>query len=94
MREMIALLAKGCDRRGIPLFIPSPVFKLIAACSELVFKVVGAAPMLTRDKTRELLASWEMSTERAKNEIGYESQIPFERGAKETYDWYVKEGWL
>ncbi len=94
MRELIRLLGKACGRKGIPLFIPSPIFRLIAACSEFAFKLVGATPMLTRNKTRELLASWEVSTERARREIGFESMIPFERGAKETYDWYLKEGWL
>jgi len=94
MRELIMLLARACGRRGVPLFIPSPIFRLIAACSECAFKIVGATPMLTRDKTRELLASWEMSTERARTELGFESMIPFEQGARETYDWYIKEGWL
>jgi len=94
MKEMIKLLEKGCQKKGIPLLIPAPIFKLIAIFSETLFKLVNATPMLTLEKANELLASWEISTVKAKQEIQYESQIPFEIGAKETYQWYKKKGWL
>jgi nucleoside-diphosphate-sugar epimerase len=38
--------------------------------------------------------SWEVSTAKAKRDFGFESQVPFERGAKETYRWYRQKGWL
>ena len=47
-----------------------------------------ATPMLTREKAIELLASWEVSTGKAKKDLGFESHIPFEQGARETYKWY------
>ncbi len=50
--------------------------------------------MLTREKARELLVSWEMSTAKAGRDFGFESQIAFEQGARETYQWYQQEGWL
>ena len=50
--------------------------------------------MLTREKVRELNASWEMDTDKAANELGFVSQIPFDQGVRQTYDWYFKEGWL
>jgi len=94
LTDMIALLEKGCGKKGIPLVLPAPLFRLVAAVSEFSFKLVGATPMLTREKTRELNASWEMDVTRAREILGFESQIPFAEGARQTFDWYKTEGWL
>jgi nucleoside-diphosphate-sugar epimerase len=94
MKELIALLEKGCGKKGIPIWLPSPLFKAIATVSEVAFKLVGATPMLTCEKARELLTSWEVSTDKAKRDLGFESHIPFEQGARDTYEWYRKKGWL
>ncbi|MFQ6007556.1 MAG: NAD-dependent epimerase/dehydratase family protein [Candidatus Zixiibacteriota bacterium] len=94
IKELVALLEKGCGKKGLPIWLPSPLFKAIAAMSELGFKLVGATPMLTREKAKELLASWVVSTAKAKTDLGFESQISFERGAGETYQWYREKGWL
>ncbi len=92
--EVIAMLERGCGRKGIPLVIPASLFRLIAAVSEFSFRLVGATPMLTREKTRELNASWEMDVTRAREVLGFRSQIPFAEGARHTFDWYKTEGWL
>ncbi len=94
MRELITLLEKGCGKRALPVRVPSPLFKAIAGISEFAFKLVGATPMLTREKAAELLVSWEVSTVKAKREFGFESQVPFEQGARQTYHWYRQKGWL
>ncbi|UCC43612.1 MAG: SDR family NAD(P)-dependent oxidoreductase [Candidatus Zixiibacteriota bacterium] len=94
IKEMSNILQQACGRYALPAVIPAPLFKLIARASETAFKMVGATPMLTREKSDELLASWEVSTDRAREELGFDSKIPFPQGAKETYDWYIREGWL
>ena len=94
MEELLGLLETACNRRGRRLTIPAGLFKLIATISETLFRIVGATPMLTREKARELLAGWAIDPSRARDELGFESNIPFEQGAKETYAWYIREGWL
>ena len=94
MKELVDVLAKTAGKKGIPIKFPAVIFKIIAFISEFAFKAVGATPMLTRDKARELHTSWEISTEKAQRAFGFESEIPFERGSRETYAWYRKEGWL
>ncbi len=86
MKELIALLVTACDRKTITLRLPSWAFRCISC--------VSATPMLTREKAGELLASWEVATDKAKTGLGFESRIPFEQGARETYQWYLREGWL
>ncbi|HVP07826.1 MAG TPA: SDR family NAD(P)-dependent oxidoreductase [Candidatus Acidoferrum sp.] len=94
MSELVGLLKEACGKRAFPLYVPAPLFKLIASISEYTLRLFGATPMLTREKSRELLASWEISTEKAKTELGFESRIGFAEGAKQTFDWYRAHGWL
>jgi len=94
MSELVAYLEKGCGKKGFPLYVPSFLFRIIAFVSETLFKLAGATPMLTSEKAGELLASWEITTDKAREDFGFTSQIPFERGARETYQWYRKRGWL
>jgi nucleoside-diphosphate-sugar epimerase len=43
--DMMAMLEKGCGRKGFPLILPSPLFRLIAAVSEFSFRLVWATPL-------------------------------------------------
>ena len=94
LREMIEILCAAAGRRGIPLYVPSPVFRAVAAISEFTFKLAGATPMLTRNKVRELDATWEIDVSRARTQLGFEAAISFAEGARDTYDWYRRKGWL
>jgi nucleoside-diphosphate-sugar epimerase len=94
MKNLIQLLENAMNRRGFPLYIPTPLFYVIAFLSEWSLRLVGATPMLTVEKAGELLASWEVSTDRAQKELGFVSQIPFAQGARDTYKWYVEHGWM
>ncbi|MFZ5981585.1 MAG: NAD-dependent epimerase/dehydratase family protein, partial [Candidatus Zixiibacteriota bacterium] len=94
MREMMELFHKACGRWAVPVNVPGWLFRTIAFVSERSFKLVGATPFLTMNKSAELLAAWEVSTEKARLELGFVSRIPLERGAKETCDWYIEKGWL
>ena len=94
LKEMVAMIERGSGKKGFPIYVPAPVFKLIAAISGGAARLFGQAPMLTRDKAEELLGSWEVSTEKAKRELGFESQIAFEDGARKTFAWYREHGWL
>ncbi|MEW6051802.1 MAG: SDR family NAD(P)-dependent oxidoreductase [Candidatus Zixiibacteriota bacterium] len=94
MADMLTIMEQACGRRGFPLLIPGWFFRGIAAISEFSFRIVGATPMLTREKANELLETWEISTEKARRELGFESQISFAVGAKQTFDWYREHRWL
>ena len=94
MAEMLTIMEQACGRRGFPLLVPGWLFRTIAAISEFSFRLVGATPMLTREKAGELLESWEISTDKARRDLGFESQISFAAGAKQTFDWYRDHRWL
>ncbi len=94
VKELINLLAESCGKKGMALHIPAFLFYVAAFISQTIFTLVGKTPMLTKEKADELLASWEMSTKRAEEIFGFRSRIPFAQGARLTYDWYLKQGWL
>jgi nucleoside-diphosphate-sugar epimerase len=94
LKEMATLLEQASGKKGFPLYVPGPILKTIAAVSEVVFRMIGKTPMLTRDKATELLGNWEVSIEKARRELGFESQVPFAQGARETFVWYREHGWI
>lgn len=94
LAEVIEMMQQAAGKWAMPLRIPSGLFRSVAAVSELGSKLFGVIPMLTREKCNELLGSWELATDRAKQELGFESKIPFEQGARETFAWYREHDWL
>jgi len=92
--ELVKHLGKAVGRAALPIYIPGWGLKSIAFISEKVMKMLGRPPMFTVEKARELLENWEVSAEKAKRELEYESQIPFAEGARQTVYWYREEGWL
>ncbi len=94
MKELIKIIEKSSGRSGMPLYLPSGLFRLMATISEYAGKLVGLSPMLNREKAKELLSSWVVDCSKAKRDFGYESKIDFSRGTKETYQWYIERGWL
>lgn len=93
-KELIKYIGRAVNKKGIPLYIPGALLKVIAQVSETIMKAIGIPPMFTVEKADEILSNWEVSTEKAKKELGFESEISFEQGAKETAKWYIKKGWL
>ncbi|HHI02677.1 MAG: hypothetical protein DRP51_00660 [Candidatus Zixiibacteriota bacterium] len=93
-KELIGHLQRAVGKNGIPLYIPGALVKVIARVSEAVMKALGQPPMFTVEKAREILGNWEISTDKAKRELGFESETAFPEGAARTAEWYFKEGWL
>lgn len=93
-RELVDHLCRAVGRKGIPIIIPGPFLKAIAGISETLMKTFGKHPMFTIEKASEILGNWEVSTEKAKKELAFESKISFPDGARETANWYRREGWL
>lgn len=94
MKELINILQEVIGKNAMPVYIPSALFKLIAYVVQFFSKLLGITPMLSVEKAKELLASWEMSVRKANMDFGFESEIKFFDGARDTFEWYKKEGWI
>jgi len=94
LRELVEHLVKASGKSAFPLYVPGGLLKVIAAIAEGSLRLINKVPMLTPEKAGELLASWEVSVDKAKRDFGFESTIPFPQGARDTFAWYRKQGWL
>lgn len=92
--ELVGYLRKAVGRVALPIYIPGFSLKVIAWITESFLKLFGKVPMLTVDKTKELLGNFEVSIEKAETELGFEPEYDFPTGAVQTVHWYRLEGWL
>ena len=94
VREMIDIMARLLDKKGVGLYIPRWLAQIIALISETTAKMSGKAPLFSRDKARELTAEWRLDVSKARDQLDFETAVDFEHGAKIAIDWYRREGWL
>jgi nucleoside-diphosphate-sugar epimerase len=93
--EVGRLVAEAVGRRPRPVKVPAALIAMVGAISEGLSKMAGRPSILSRDKARELLApGWLCETDAARKVLGFEADIPLDRGLKETADWYRAHGWL
>jgi dihydroflavonol-4-reductase len=92
--ELVGYLRKATGRAALPVYMPGWVVKLAAFVTEKTMTAFGGTPMFTTEKANEILSGWELSVEKARKELGFQSQIPFPEGACQTIHWYREEGWL
>lgn len=91
---LIRHLRRAVGRASLPVYIPGWLVRMIAGLSERSMRAMAKAPMFTVEKANEILENWEVSVEKAKSELGFESEIPFPDGARMTVHWYREKGWL
>jgi nucleoside-diphosphate-sugar epimerase len=95
-RELFRLAAECAGRTIVAdVNLPRPLVTAGARVGDLAAVLRGRAGLLTSGKAR--LAQppyWICSNARAKRELGFASRIDLEAGLRETYEWYVANGWL
>lgn len=81
-----------------PTVLPMPevLSKVVGYGAELGGRLIGAVPIMNRDKATEMLCdAWTCSAERARNEISFTPKFaPVAHGLVSTMAWYRKEGIL
>lgn len=92
--EMTELMASACQRRTITLPVPGWLFRTLGAVAEALCAITPLTPMLTLEKAGEILGSWEISIERARDHFGFSPRTKFAEGAQKTVNWYRQQGWL
>jgi len=93
--EAMRLIAKGLNKKAVPVKLPIPVMKLAAAACTGVSKVSGKALPFSLDKIKEIeAAAWSCSSEKAKRELGFKPYWSLEKGFAQTAAWYRENGWL
>ena len=95
-RDLFRMAAECAGRTIVAdVNLPRPLVTAGANVGDIVAKIRRRAGLLTSEKA--VLAKppyWICSNARAKRELGFASRIDLEAGLRETYDWYVANGWL
>jgi dihydroflavonol-4-reductase len=94
-KQIGLIAAKAMDKKARALAIPKAVLYIAGFFAGLAEKWFGANVDINMDRARRITqASWYCSSEKAKNELGYEQKVSLEKGMKETFLWYKEHGWL
>ena len=68
--------------------MPRPVIWLSAVAAECVGRIKGEAPALNRDKVIATFATgWWCDASKARSELGFEAEMPLEKGLPQTIAW-------
>jgi dihydroflavonol-4-reductase len=93
--EISAVIKRVIGAWTIPLFVPQWKVSLLAYIAEGLAMFSKKPALLNRQKIIELKqTNWTCTSQKIRNELGYTSQYPFERGCEETYAWYTEQRWL
>jgi nucleoside-diphosphate-sugar epimerase len=93
--SMSKTICTAMGKAPLKIPIPMPVIKLVGLAGSLLAKLSGHAPLLNSDRIREFLEpAWVCSSQRIRQELGFQTRYPLPEGARETSDWYVEKGWL
>lgn len=76
------------------LYVPRWLALIGAGALEQIAKLTGRPPLVTRRNIASTIASRVFDITRAREELGYDPAVPFERGIPETVAWYRAQGVL
>lgn len=75
--------------------LPDTIVKLFSYLNWFFGFISGRKTMFNPQKVKELLSEkWICSTEKAEKILKFKAEYSFNRGAKETYKWYIDNKWL
>ena len=93
--ELYATIAAVARSSPLQVQLPRAVLEGAAALGDLYALASGRTPLLTRNKVA--LASprwWLCDASRIGAELGWKASVPLQDGVRETYLWYLAQGWL
>lgn len=87
--EVADLIVESVGRPAVRIPVPRWSVWAAAATAEAVTGAMGRASIFSRDKVRELLApGWLCTTERAREQLGWEARYSLREGLRQTVEWY------
>ena len=95
MEEIGDVIAQAMGITAFRIRIPKQILMGIARFSEYISKVIEKPLLLNMDKAEEMIQkNWVCDITDAKTLLGFEPRVPLTEGARLTFEWYKKEGWL
>jgi dihydroflavonol-4-reductase len=94
-KEISQIALKVFGKKGIRIPVPLMVIRGIAVVSEGIAAMTKKPALVNQQKIIEMKQDfWTCSPDKAKRELGFESEIGLEDGIRETITWYKNHRWL
>ena len=93
-RQMVDVIAGVLGRSVSRIRLPMWPFVAAAIAFEAVFKPFGIDPPLHRRRLDFFRKSFVFSTDKAQRLLGFRPQVSFQDGARDTAEWYGRQGLL
>lgn len=88
-------IARALGKRPRWIRLPPGVLASVMGAIGMLARPFGGSGLMNRDKAREAVEPyWICSPARIREEIGFQAQVPFDDGMRETIQWYRREGFL
>lgn len=91
--EMLQAIASLTGRRAPSVRLPIGPLRPLAEVAELVGRMTGNEPFLTRDALKMASHHMYFSSAKAERELGYSAR-PYVSGLKDALDWFGQRGYL
>jgi nucleoside-diphosphate-sugar epimerase len=93
--QVMDFILNALGKKAVGVGIPDRVLRFLGGVAEDTFKLLGKHSMFNRDKALEMTQrAWICSPAKAKQRLGWASQVDIEQGLKATLDWYRAQKWL
>lgn len=93
LRQILTTVAEQTGRRPPRLEIPRGVVVPIAAVAELIARLTGREPFVTREGLRMSRARMFFTSAKAERELGYRAR-PYAEGIRDAIAWFREAGYL
>jgi len=94
-KEISEITLKILGKKGIRIPVPLILIRGVAAVSEGIAAFTRKPALVNHQKVIEMRQDfWTCSPEKARKELGFESEIPLDEGIRETLNWYKDHRWL
>jgi len=87
--EFFNLLSDISGKSNRMFHIPIPIINMAAKAMEFRANVFGTPPLITPPWVRKYLYNWELSSQKAKDDLGYKI-TPISIGMERTIDWIIE----
>jgi nucleoside-diphosphate-sugar epimerase len=93
--ELGAIISRSVGRKTIRVKVPVSMLLVMGTLLQTVAKMTRTRPVFDLRRARDLSHRyWGFDTSKIQRELGFVPEFSLEEGAKETAEWYRKEGWI
>jgi nucleoside-diphosphate-sugar epimerase len=94
LSELTAMIAAAAGVPAPRLRLPAKPFQLVGSLVEKLCVPLGIEPPIHRRRVDFYTKSRAFSIEKATRLLGYRPQVKLRDGVRETFDWYVANGYI